>query len=138
MGYDESRFIGRFEVSPPTLPAVSQVFTASGHVVTTTHTAPNIIPVGDAVVVLGGVAQVDVAGTSQGYIINLQSGTTVLATSSAVNTAGSAAAFTSVNSTSSIPAAGAISISVTGTGTASATQTTPVLRLNVSMRMQFV
>ena len=137
MGYDESRFIGRFEVSPPTLPAVSQVFTASGHVVTTTHTAPNIIPVGDAVVVLGGVAQVDVAGTSQGYIVNLQSGTTVLATSSAVNTAGSGAAFTNVN-TSSIPAAGAITVSVTGTGTASATQTTPVLRLNVSMRMQFV
>ncbi len=137
MGYDESRFIGRFEVTPPTLPAVSQVFTASGHIVTTTHTAPNLIPVGDAVVVLGGVAQVDVVGTSQGYIINLQSGTTVLATSSAVNTAGSAAGFTSVN-TSSIPAAGAITISVTGTGTASATQTTPVLRLNVSMRMQFV
>ncbi len=137
MGYDEARFIGRFEVSPPTLPAVSQVFTASGHVVTTTHTAPNLIPVGDAVIVLGGVAQVDVAGTSSGYVVNLQSGTTVLATASAVNTAGSGAAFASVN-TSSIPAAGVISVSVTGTGTASATQTTPVLRLNIAMKAQFV
>jgi len=137
MGYDEPRFIGRYEVSPPTLPAVSQVFTASGHVVTTTHTAPNLIPVGDAVIVLGGVAQVDVAGTSSGYIVNLQSGTLVLATSSAVNTAGSGAAFASVN-TSAIAANGVISISVTGTGTASATQTTPVLRLNVSVKNQFV
>jgi hypothetical protein len=137
MGYDEARFIGRFEVSPPTLPAVSQVFTASGHVVTTTHTAPNLIPVGDAVIVLGGAAQVDVVGTSQGYVVNLQNGTAVLATASAVNTAGSAAAFTQV-STASVAAAGALTISVTGTGTASATQTTPVLRLNISLRGQFV
>lgn len=136
--YDAPIFLSRDSLEAPTFPALSQVFTASDHVVTSTHTSPNRIPFGEAVIVVGGAVQIDTVGTSKdAYVILLQNGTQVLATATPLNTAGSNGVFTQV-AVGTITAGGVLSVAVKGTGTASATQTSPVLRLNLVFRRQFV
>lgn len=136
--YDSARFVGRESVVAPTLPALSQVFTASDHVVTSTHTSPNLVPFGEAVIIVGGAVQIDTVGTSKdAYVIALQNGTSVLATAAPLNTAGSNGVFAQVL-VGTITSGGVLSVSVKGTGTASATQTSPVLRLNLIYKRQFV
>ena len=140
MSYDEPRFIGLSYVVQPNFAAQSQVFTASNAVVTTTYAAPAAFVLPDAAFVRGGVVWIDTVGTSKdAYVIQLQSGTTVLATAAPLNTIGSNALFTTqAGASNPIPAGGTIAVSIIGTGTASATQTSPVLRINVSLARQFV
>jgi hypothetical protein len=140
MGYDDPKFIGLSYTTPPTFPALSQTFTASDHVVTSTEAAPNALLVPDACFFANGVVWISTVGTSKdAYVILLQSGTTVLATATPANTAGSGAVFTTLSGNSnSIPAGGTLAVAIKGTGTASATQTSPVLRMTLSFQRQFV
>lgn len=140
MGYDEPRFIGlSYYGEPPTFPGLAQVFTASAAVVTSTEAAQANILVPDACTFANGVVWVDTIGQGSAYTVQLQSGTTALATAVVLNTAGSSALFTTLaGNVNVIAAGGTIAVAVIGTGTASATQTSPVFRMALSLKRQFV
>jgi hypothetical protein len=136
--YDEPKFVSFISLEPAApLAAIGQVMTASGAVVTSTYTAVNDITVPVNCALAGGVVVLDTAGVGSGYVIQVQSGTTIVASASITNTASASAVFALDTSSTVVSAGGRFNVSVKGTGTASATQNSPALRVILLAQQQF-
>lgn len=133
MPYDEARYISRDTLSR--LIAGTQTYTASAVVLTQTVAT---IPFPDAGWVVDAAASVDVIGVGASYVLQLQNGTTVVATGAITNTAQAVSGLTVTSASNVIAANAGLSLVVIGTGTASAAQVNPVLQVNVGIRKQFV
>lgn len=133
MPYDEARYISRDTLSRSI--AGTQTYTASAVVLTQTVAT---IPFPDAGWVVDAAASVDVIGVGASYVLQLQNGTTVVATGAITNTAQAVSGLTVTSASNVIAANAGLSLVVIGTGTASAAQVNPVLQVNVGIRKQFV
>lgn len=133
MPYDEARYISRDTLNRSI--AGTQTYTASAVVLTQTVAT---IPFPDAGWVVDAAASVDVIGVGASYVLQLQNGTTVVATGAITNTAQAVSGLTVTSASNVIAANAGLSLVVIGTGTASAAQVNPVLQVNVGIRKQFV